>query len=60
MGGVVLLRRGVCARKVDGQNWLDTVTSCVVTGTYVDPKTAKTTVGDSWLEGYGTRRASTV
>lgn len=51
------------ARKVDGQNWLDTVTSSVVTGTYVDPKTAKTTVGDwcdSWLVGYGTRRASTV
>lgn len=51
------------ARKVDGQAWLDTVTSSVVTGTYVDPKTARTTVGewcDSWLEGYGTRRASTV
>jgi integrase len=51
------------ARKIDGQNWLDTVTSSVVTGTYVDPKTAKTTVGDwcdSWLVGYGTRRASTV
>jgi integrase len=51
------------ARKVDGQQWLNTVTSSVVTGTYVDPKTARTTVGDwcdSWLEGYGTRRASTV
>jgi integrase len=35
----------------------------VRTGTYVDPKTAKTTVkqwADTWLDGYGTRRASTV
>lgn len=51
------------ARKIDAQAWLDTVTSSVVTGTYVDPKTARTTVGewcDSWLSGYGTRRASTV
>lgn len=51
------------ARKIDGQQWLDTVTSSVVTGTYVDPKTARTTVGDwcdAWLMGYGTRRASSV
>jgi integrase len=50
-------------RKVDAQRWLDGVTSSVVTGTYVDPKTARTTVEqwcDSWLAGYGTRRASTV
>jgi integrase len=50
-------------RKIDAQQWLDTVTSSVVTGTYVDPKTARTTVGewcDTWLEGYGTRRSSTV
>jgi len=50
-------------RKVDAQQWLDTVTSSVVTGSYLDPKTARTTVGqwcDTWLEGYGTRRASTV
>lgn len=51
------------ARKVDGQRWLDEQTSKLVTGTYVDPKTARTTVEawcDSWLEGYRTRRASTV
>ncbi|HZL05817.1 MAG TPA: tyrosine-type recombinase/integrase, partial [Coriobacteriia bacterium] len=50
-------------RKVDAQAWLDGVTSSVVTGSYLDPKTARTTVGqwcDTWLEGYGTRRASTV
>lgn len=51
------------ARKVDGQRWLDEVTAAVVTGAYVDPKNAKTTVGewcDTWLAGYATRRASTV
>src|SRR5690242_8570722 len=51
------------ARKVDAQRWLDTVTTSVVTGTYVDPKTARTTVEqwcDTWIKGYGTRRASTV
>lgn len=50
-------------RKVDAQRWLDEVTASVVTGTYVDPKTARTTVGDwcaTWLEGYATRRDSTV
>lgn len=51
------------ALKKDGQAWLDTVASSVVTGTYVDPRTARTTVGawcDTWLAGYRTRRASTV
>jgi integrase len=50
-------------RKLDGQRWLDEVTSSVVTGTYTDPKTARTTVGEwcgTWLAGYATRRASTV
>ncbi len=50
-------------RKVDGQRWLDEVTTSIVTGMYVDPKTAKTTVAewcDTWLEGYATRRTSTV
>lgn len=50
-------------RKVDGQRWLDEVTTSVVTGQYVDPKNAKTTVEewcDTWLEGYATRRDSTV
>lgn len=50
-------------RKVDAQRWLDETTASVVTGTYVDPKTAKTTVEawcSTWLQGYATRRASTV
>ncbi|MDP9437059.1 MAG: site-specific integrase [Actinomycetota bacterium] len=50
-------------RKVDGQRWLDEVTAAVVGGTYVDPKTARTTVSqwcDTWLEGYRTNRGSTV
>jgi integrase len=50
-------------RKVDGQRWLDEVTASVVTGTYVDPKTARTTVrewSETWIAGYSTRRASTV
>ncbi|MBE0009575.1 MULTISPECIES: tyrosine-type recombinase/integrase [unclassified Arthrobacter] len=51
------------ARKLDGQRWLDEVTTSVVTGTYVDPKTAKTTVAQwcvSWMEGYENKRPSTV
>lgn len=50
-------------RKTDAQRWLDEVTASVVTGTYVDPKTARTTVNvwcDVWLAGYATRRVSTV
>lgn len=50
-------------RKVDAQRWLDEVTATVVTGTYVDPKTARTTVGDwcdTWLQGYSVHRESTV
>ena len=31
-------------RKLDAQRWLDEVTTAVVTGTYVDPKTPRTTV----------------
>lgn len=51
------------ARKVDGQRWLDGVTTSVVTGAYVDPRTAQTTVSAwcaTWLRGYATRRPSTV
>ncbi len=51
------------ARKVDAQRWLDETTAAVVTGAYVDPKTAKVTVEQwcgTWLQGYATRRASTV
>src|SRR5262245_18746570 len=50
-------------RKVDAQRWLDDVTSAVVTGTYVDPKTARLTVNQwcaAWLEGYRGNRRSTV
>lgn len=50
-------------RKVDAQRWLDEQTTAIVSGTYVDPKTARTTVGAwcaTWLDGYGTRRASTI
>jgi hypothetical protein len=50
-------------RKVDARKWLDEVTASVVTGRYVDPKSARTTVGEwcaTWLAGYATRRASTV
>lgn len=50
-------------RKVDGQRWLDGQTTAIVTGQYVDPKTAKMTVEQwcaTWLDGYSTRRASTV
>ena len=41
-------------RKADAQRWLDEVTAAVQTGTYVDPKRARTTVGelaDVWLAG---------
>lgn len=51
------------ARKVDAKRWLDSVTASVVRGDYVDPKMARITVEAwcaTWLEGYGTRRASTV
>lgn len=45
------------------QHWLDSVTTSVMTGTYVSPKAAKTTVAEwceTWLAGYGTNRTSTV
>lgn len=51
------------ARKVDGQKWLDKETASLVAGTWVEPETRKTTVEewcDQWIEGYGSRRASTV
>lgn len=45
------------------QHWLDQVTASVVTGTYTDPRHARTTVGEwsaRWLESYKSNRASTV
>jgi integrase len=50
-------------RKVDGQAWLNAETSKLVTGTWVEPKTARMTVEawcTSWLAGYATRRPATV
>ena len=40
--------------ELSAQEWLDQVTASVVTGTYVDPKKAKLTVGEwcqLWLAG---------
>ncbi|MBR7744454.1 site-specific integrase [Phycicoccus sp. BSK3Z-2] len=50
-------------RKVDAQKWIDAQTAALVSGTHVDPRNARMTVGEwctQWLEGYATRRASTV
>ncbi|KQQ89448.1 integrase [Arthrobacter sp. Leaf137] len=50
-------------RKIDAKRWLDEVTASVVAGTYVDPKTALTTVEEwsvIWLKGYENNRPSTV
>jgi integrase len=47
----------------DAQDWLDEQTAKLVSGTHVAPRKARTTVADwcdTWLEGYGTRRRSTV
>ncbi len=51
------------AKKRDAQRWLDEVAAAMVTNTWVDPKTARTTVADwcdTWLDGYRTRRPSSV
>jgi integrase len=50
-------------RKVDAQRWLDAQTASLVSGTHVDPKTARTTVEEwceLWIAGYATRRPTTV
>jgi hypothetical protein len=50
-------------RKVDAQAWLTAQTAAVQSGTHIHPSRAKLTVGewcDGWLDGYGTRRPSTV
>jgi len=50
-------------RKIDARKWLDEVTAAVVTGTYIDPKTALTTVrewSDVWMKGYENNRPATV
>jgi hypothetical protein len=51
------------ALKRDAQRWLDTETTKLQTGTWVSPRTAKTTLGqwcDVWLRNYATRKRSTV
>lgn len=51
------------ARRIDGKKWLDEVMTTVVTGTYVDPKTAQTTLqqwSEVWLRGYENNRPATV
>jgi hypothetical protein len=50
-------------QKTQAQRWLDEVTASQMTGAYVDPRTARTTVAEwceAWLVGYATRRARTV
>lgn len=45
------------------QAWLDSVTAALVTGTYVDPRKAKLTVGEwceLWLRGYQNNRPSSI
>ena len=49
--------------KREAQRWLDEQTSSLVTGSHIDPRTARITMDawcDRWIEGYGSRRASTV
>lgn len=50
-------------RLTDAQSWIDKETADLVAGTWVEPKTRKVTVDewcDRWIEGYGSRRKSTV
>lgn len=51
------------ALKRDAQKWLDQQTAALVTGSWVEPGTARMTVAewcDVWLGGYGTRRPGTI
>jgi len=50
-------------RKVDAQRWLKDAMASIVRGDHVAPKVARLTVGEwsnKWLDGYRTRRKSTV
>lgn len=50
-------------RKIDAQKWVDEITASVIRGDYLDPRTAKLTLGewaDTWLKGYEQNRPSTV
>lgn len=56
-------REAAAAGELTAQEWLDEVTAAMVSGTYIDPKKAKLTVGEwcqVWLEGYANNRASSV
>jgi integrase len=49
--------------KRDAQRWLDQETAKIETGSWVAPKTAKTTVAqwcETWLKAYASRKSSTV
>jgi len=49
-------------RKIDAQNWLDSVTTAMQTGVYVDPNRGKITIGDwsaRWLDGQAHPKPST-
>lgn len=49
-------------RKVDAQSWLDSVTTAVQTGAYVDPNRGKVTIGEwgkRWLDGQAHLKPST-
>jgi len=50
------------SRKLDAQRWLDETTAAVVTGSYVDPRKSRITVGDwapRWLAAQGQLKPST-
>lgn len=50
------------ARKADAQNWLNAVTSTIVTGTYVAPGAGTVTVGElhkQWMGTFGHLKATT-
>jgi hypothetical protein len=49
-------------RKIDAQNFLDTITTAVQTGLYVDPANGRITVGEwapRWLDGQAHLKPST-
>jgi len=49
-------------RKIDAQNWLDSVTTAMQTGVYVDPNRGKITIEDwsaRWLDGQAHLKPST-
>lgn len=50
-------------RKVDAERFMTTVGADLLRGAYIAPENAKTTVEqwcETWVDGYGTRRTSTV